>query len=537
MNEMRDLICRLFAGITMWVMAVFPLLLAVACALPCFFGGWGCIWDGHDYDFYFLPHISRNLLGGGLCFVILAIVFSKLCRLYCAHPKVSGALGMFLTALLLRMVIVAALSNVVSPVCDFAQSWERACCGDAIVVPYCSHLLYPAWMNYSMFEYILASVFGEHFIVVLFTNAVFDAVTAAMIYYIAFMLFRCRSVATIASLLYAFYPTSLAYVLTATPEHLSIACFAVVAASFIAYVTREISLSKICLCSFAVGVVAGVGNSMKPILLIYFAAMSICLVVDVVLCTDNRIRKMSKHSIAFGCFIAAQICTSGLVLSCTESVFHADLSHVDPTPHYFCIGLNRQGEGQIHLGSLSRQWTLRMVAGYSRDRANKEVFELIVDDWRGNLDQILPFFLKKMVWAWQDDNVPFKYLIDQVGPKAAMKFGVDKDEVQLMSTCMYRPEASQRVKWMDVIRQSIQTGAFIWYFATMLFGVIGGVWYARTHSAEWHYVFVCILILGYAGMIALGEAQSRYKCLIMPYVFVLIAPFVTKYIILRNKEK
>lgn len=457
----------------MWVTAAFPLLLAVVCALPNFFGGWGFVWDGHDYDFYFLPHISRNLLGGGLCFFLLAFMFVKLCRLYCSHPRVAGAVGMFLTTLLFRMVIVAALGSMVSPISDFAQSWERACSGDTDVAAIYSHLFYPAWMNYSLFEHLLVSVFGGHFIIVLVTNAVFDAVTATMIYYIAFMLFRCRRVATVASLLYACYPSSLAYALTATPEHFSIACFSVVAASFIAYVTKGKCLLNTCFVSLVVGVVAGAGNSMKPILLIYLAAMSICLVVDVVLYTDNRCRRIKEHLLVFGCFLAAQICTSILVLSCTESVFRVDLTHVDPTPHYLCIGLNRQGEGQIHVGSLSRQWTSRMVDGYSRDRANKEVFKLIVDDWRGNLDKIMPFFCKKMVWAWQDDNMPFKFVVDQVGPKAAMKLGVDKDEIQLKSTCTCRPEASQRIKWMDTIRQSIQTGAFVWYFVTMILGVIG----------------------------------------------------------------
>lgn len=536
MNEKRDLVRCWFVNLIMGTTVVFPFLLAVVCAVPCFFGGWSFVWEGHDYDFYFLPHISRYLFGGGLVFAFLTFSFVMLCRLCCAHPKIYGSVGVFFAALLLRMVIVAALGSMVSPISDFALSWERACRGGAIVAADGSHLFVPAWMNYSMFEYLLVSIVGERFIVVLITNAFFDATTATMIYCIAFMLFRCRIVATIASLLYVCYPPSLAYVLTATPEHLSVACFAVVSASFIAYVTRIRGLTYTCVLSLLVGVVAGVGNSMKPILPIFGVAMSICLIVDVVLRLDNRIRQTYKHFLVLGCFFVAQICTSTIVLSSSESHFRLDLSHVDPTPHYLCVGLNRQGEGQIHLGSLSRQWASRVTAGYSSDRANKEVLKMIVDDWRGNLDKILPFFIKKMVWAWQDDNMPFKYVIDQVGTKAAMKLGVDKDEVQLKSTCLYRPEASQRVKWMDVIRQSIQTGVFIWYFVTMILGVVGVVWCVRTYSVEWHYVFIALLILGYACMIVLSEAQSRYKCLIMPYVFVLIAPVVTKCVISRNKE-
>ena len=42
---MRELIHRWFVPITMWATAVFPLLLAVVCALPNFFGGWSFVWD------------------------------------------------------------------------------------------------------------------------------------------------------------------------------------------------------------------------------------------------------------------------------------------------------------------------------------------------------------------------------------------------------------------------------------------------------------------------------------------------------------
>ncbi len=538
MNEKRDLVRCWFVNLIMGTTVVFPFLLAVVCAVPCFFGGWSFVWEGHDYDFYFLPHISRYLFGGGLFLAFLTLAFVILSRLYCAHPKISGAVGVFLLVLLSRVIIVAVFGGMTSPISDFAWSWERACRGVAIVAEDCQHHFFPWWMNYSMFEYSLVSVFGEHFIIVLVSNAVFDAVTAAMIYFIAFMLFRCRKVATIASLLYACYPPSLVYVLTATPEHFCIACFTVVAGAFIAYVTRARRLSNVSqfFVALLVGVVAGLGNLMKPILPIFLVAMSICLVVDVVLHIDNRVRRMWMHLLVFGCFFAAQICTYTLVLSYTESLFGIDLSHVNPTPHCVCVGLNRQGEGQIHLGPLSRQWSSMMSEGCPREKANQEVLKLIVDDWRGNMDEILPFLLKKMVWAWQDDNMPFKYFIDQTGPKVAIKLGVDKDEVQLKSTCIYRPEASQRVKWMDVIRQSIQTGAFIWYFVIMILGVIGVVWCMRTYSGEWHYAFIALLILGYACMIVLSEAQSRYKCLIMPYVLILIAPLVTKCIIPQNKE-
>lgn len=527
---------RWFVNIIVLGTVAFPLLLAVVCALPCFWGGWSFVWDGHDYDFYFLPHISGHLFGGGLCFLLLIFMFVILCRMYCTHPKVAGAVGMFLTALVLRIVIVVALGSMVSPISDFAQSWERACRGAVLVASDRSHLFCPAWLNYSMFQCLLVNIFGKHFIVVLVANAVFGAATATMIYYIALMLFRCWRVATISALLYACYPPSLAYILTATPEHIGIACFAVVAASFIAYMTKPICISTACLISLVVGMVAGVGNSVKPILPIFFTAMLICVIVDVVICTDNRIRQIQKHLIVFGCFIVAQICTSSLILSCTESCFRIDLTNVNPTPHYICVGLNREGEGQIHLGSISRQWASRVASGVSHDRATTEVTRLIIDDWRGNLNKIIPFFFKKMVWAWQADDVPFTYAIIQVGPVVAKKLGVNKNEFLPKSSCICRPEASQRVKWMDVIRQSIQTGAFIWYFVTMLFGVVGVAWYVRTHLVDWHYAFVCLLILGYFCLIVLSEAQSRYKCLIMPYVFVLIAPFVTKCITPRSKD-
>ncbi len=60
--------------------------------------------------------------------------------------------------------------------------------------------------------------------------------------------------------------------------------------------------------------------------------------------------------------------------------------------------------------------------------------------------------------------------------------------------------------------------AEIYYFLIMLTAVIGTIVQAKNEGINISVEILGLIVFGYFCMIILSEAQSRYKCLIMPYV-------------------
>lgn len=41
-------------------------------------------------------------------------------------------------------------------------------------------------------------------------------------------------------------------------------------------------------------------------------------------------------------------------------------------------------------------------------------YGLLKEDWKNNREEIVPNFIKKMIWAWQDDYTPVRYFLNNV---------------------------------------------------------------------------------------------------------------------------
>ena len=108
-------------------------------------------------------------------------------------------------------------------------------------------------------------------------------------------------------------------------------------------------------------------------------------------------------------------------------------------------------------------------------------------------------FIKKMVWAWQDDAIPVMYL--------------DRELTFLES-------ASEEE---NIIITTFAGVAQLYYIALLGFSLIGTEGYIRRRDINYGMEFVLLTIFGYYCLLFLSEAQSRYKCLITPYLCILAA--------------
>ena len=170
--------------------------------------------------------------------------------------------------------------------------------------------------------------------------------------------------------------------------------------------------------------------------------------------------------------------------------------------HFLMIGLNTEGEGQIHIGTLSRSFDNAYSNGNGdAEAARKAAMEALKNDWKEHSGDIIPNFLKKLIWAWQDDNIPYGYFVH-------VAITNQSDFVQ-----KFVPENV----WYRFLGTYMNAIELLYYFAFMLLALIG-CWHYRKEELHWTLEFLLLIIFGYFCMILISEAQSRYKCLILPYI-------------------
>ena len=217
--------------------------------------------------------------------------------------------------------------------------------------------------------------------------------------------------------------------------------------------------------------------------------------------TSNK--RINSLVILFVCFALMSISYNAMkaaVANQTEKEFDIQLDMGASTPHFLLVGLNTQGEGQISEGTLSREYyQYYLDNGQDTQAAKQHAYSLLKKDWKENKIEVPKLFIKKAIWAWQDDVIPAIYLgncIDEKGKQShASLFS------WLIETT---PEVSQA-----------------YYLLIMLLSFVGVFSYIKKHTVSYDIEFIELIVFGFFCLLMLSEAQSRYKCLIMPYVCIL----------------
>lgn len=109
--------------------------------------------------------------------------------------------------------------------------------------------------------------------------------------------------------------------------------------------------------------------------------------------------------------------------------------------HQLLVGLNTEGEGQIHLGTLSRGfWNTFLRNGYDSASAGEYAKQLLIEDWSLHISAIPSLFGQKIVWAWQDDLIPIHYFLTFTGVDGSIHhriYDVIKNIIPMISQIMY----------------------------------------------------------------------------------------------------
>lgn len=492
-----------------FLLALYPFAMGAVYALVNMAGGWARFSERRTYAFYgilehgfaFLPGAA---IAGGL-FLVTWAVSRRISREYSSKRQLLLDIAwMFAVSFGIRALFFLMFGTGMGNSWDPLWAWERAC---GLPLSDNRHILFPAWMNFALLMRAFFTVFGNHFSLFQLLETSWGGIGSVAVLLLARELTGSRRLAVAAGLLHAFSPNAIVYLTAfATPEHAAAPLFSLAAWLFLMCLVRNLRWGSCMKCALLSGLLLGAGDAIKPFAPVFLASAAMATLVAMFAAEPGRRRAAAlKLGGAFVALVLARAVVCWGVTSASEHAFGCRLSRSDSVPHFICIGLDRSGEGMIHLGAHSHAYLNKRLAGMPHDTAADEVFKALKDDWRGNWGEIPSFLMKKTIWAWQDDTQAFHfYSWNQVHGYAVPPWVL---------------------KCMPWICRYGASGALVYYFLLMVFASFFAARIAMFTPADKRrrYLLPGLMVMGYFCLMLISESQGRYKCLVMPFVTIFAA--------------
>lgn len=491
-----------------YIVAIIPLLMACFLVLVYISGGWGAMIEGHTPGFYFLKditHLKTSIGGLALWITLITLIVAgilKTQKYIGSHKlrKLYASILIFVIGFGIRFLLLHLYSEDLIPFSDFRAAWERAK-GNLINGRIDYYSLFPAYLNFSLYENLIINIVGEAYIWVLYLNAIYSGITASAIYLITCEITDKESAGGLAGILYALYPANVIYVTTGTPEYIAI-LFNTLGVLTLIRTIKGSGPRKKCVRATIGGALLGIGGSFKTFSVVIIIAFVMVLAASLLIRRrENAKVEMMLAGVVCALVMGGYKVSSKIICEATSKHFNMEISTETAVPHFMLIGLNTEGEGQIHVGSLGGLYSgMYLSNGMDHETAKDYAYSALKEDWRANSDNIVPNFLKKMIWAWQDDSIPVLYFLEEVG--------ISPDSP--IEAFIYE---SISVYGAGVVELN--------YLFLMVWATVCAFSYARSKEINFKYEYIALIIFGYFCVILLSESQSRYKCLIMGYVIIM----------------
>lgn len=447
----------------------------------------------HDNSHYFLPDLKIEYVLPAVLYIVAIIFFSV--ALSVIKYEYLCLMSVFTVALLPRLLLILFFETQLYPFSDFLWSWEVAS-GVREGSSYVAHLPFPAYNVWAWFEYLLTSIFPKSYLSVLITNAVIDSLTALCITVLTGMLVNEKRVSIIAGVLYALFPSSIIYCTIGTPDIIAI-MFNLVGIIHLIKAYRAVS-NQLFGYLLAAGIAFGISSSFKSFSIVIILAFLI-----------TELMYHRRKGCLFGLLVEGLVLllpffiVKSLILGAVSIWLGTDLNQYSSGVlyHQLLVGLNTEGEGQIHLGTLSRGfWSTFLENGYDSAAAGDYAKKILFENWSRHKSDIPQLLEQKIVWAWQDDLIPIHYFLNLMGVDGTIHHRI-----------------------YETIKNVVPTISQVMYIAICSFGIATVVDDFRQNDTSREGIFIKLIIFGFFMLLLIIEAQSRYKCLIVPLICILAA--------------
>ena len=494
-------------NITNKLLKAFNVLFLITNAIIVFLSIVGSI-AAHFFDKYSRHfHMDVTKLNSVYLLVIICIVIFVLYNLF-DKILINCDDKLFLTSFaiinVIRLAICIILMNGIKPFSDFQVAYDIASKNDYSRLIERAH--FPQWCNFICLERLLYSVGINKYIFFIGIELVLNAAISLLIYKIAVAMTNNNKVGYAASLFYLLNPSNIFYSMIFKPDTISLV-FVMFAVYLYIIMLRNLHMYnnvKFILYSVITSVCIAVGNSFKPIASIYIIAFSlVCLFLILRL---NKMSLLIGWAVCVMLFAPINSCVGFCTNAITENVLATSLDK-DATWHYLCVGLNTEGEGQIHIGKKSKFYA-QARAEYDYNTAVEMTKNMLREDYENaSASKILINFSKKFVWIVQDDVFPAYYFNHST---------IDIHQLNAFQRIFYKLIALHAVplSWL----------CYIIVLCFCLFCV------KDLNEHDYGILFCKVSLFGYLCAMMISEGQSRYKSNIMPFLIILSAIGINKYL-------
>lgn len=407
----------------------------------------------------------------------------------------------------LKITFVLFYYSSWKPFSDFEVSFNIA----KRINDYKNQLVYrsyfPEWCNYITFERLLCQIGLNYWLFFVMIENIFSIIIAFFIMKYSLILTDSVKVSYLSCILYLYYPTTFFYSFIFKPDTISLMLAllaSIIFAYSIKYFNNELSLSLIIKIVFAIILIV-IGNRFKPIATIFAIAFFIVYFIN---CIKNyNFKKFLFLLILVLMFIVTNNFTNRQFRDFSEKTLETNIDK-DAAWHYLCVGLNLEGEGQIHIGNKSRFYT-QTRAGHSYKTTIIMTKKMLLDNYTtSNIQTIFLNFAKKTIWFLQDDVMPILY------------FNTGN------SINVYRFNNIQHAVY-SITKNFDLNFAWVIYLFILVLSIKG---LKSIHHNNLLYLYNNLCIFGFFLMLMISEAQSRYKSNIMPFVILLASNGMFKFL-------
>jgi len=166
---------------------------------------------------------------------------------------------------------------------------------------------------------------------------------------------------------------------------------------------------------------------------------------------------------------------------------------------------------------MSRYYITQRENGIPAEEAKASTIELLKTDWSAHKDEIVSFWFKKNIWAWQ-----YEY-----------------SSIRVIGYASSYSPSNQFEEWLlSLIQNECATANQIIYILLMGFCSFASIkQLLKKSNYNMLLLFNNMIIYGFTWLMFILESQSRYKCLILPFICILAAtPFDNASTNMANKN-
>lgn len=253
-----------------------------------------------------------------------------------------------LLGIVLRVFLAAALLPGLIPFSDFAQVWQIATeTASEQTVLYKS--FFPERCNYITVVRLLVARTGLTYAALVIGSVTLGLIVVGEVYLLARIAAGRRVVGLLDAAIYALMPSQVIYALIPTPDMLSMVLLLAAACLLAWQLQYEFDArGQLCLALFG-GLFIGVGSSFKPIGLVLVIAYLMALGIKCLASASGGWTGISHAMLSVVVVIGLSAVMPQLVRIAAGGVLDTQTAH-SATASYLCVGLNTEGEGQIHVG-------------------------------------------------------------------------------------------------------------------------------------------------------------------------------------------